>query len=151
MDCGGGALVVQQVQEDSCPVREEEVVVRGTAPFGGRHHCLQKIRCYLRISSKWGVIYDTGSIEDDTKHPYDSSLTYSYRACPVTVAKILQSLYDDINNAPKYNFINLIGNNCSGRVCKWIEDGGLNAPFSSNIPGVKPVWNKGKKSYSPFH
>ena len=53
MDCGSGALVVQQVQEDSCPVREEEVVVRGTAPFGGRHHCLQKIRCYLRISSKF--------------------------------------------------------------------------------------------------
>ena len=109
------------------------------------------VRGFYPRDTKWGVIYDTGSIEDDTKHPYDSSLTYSYRACPVTVAKILQSLYDDINNAPKYNFINLIGNNCSGRVCKWIEDGGLNAPFSSNIPGVKPAWNKGKKSYSPFH
>ena len=36
----------------TCPVREEEVVVRGTAPFGDRHHCLQKKRFYLRISSK---------------------------------------------------------------------------------------------------
>ena len=76
---------------------------------------------------------------------------FAFKNLAQEIFRVGYTLYEDKNNAPKYNFINLIGNNCSGRVCKWIEDGGLNAPFSSNIPGVKPAWNKGKKSYSPFH
>ena len=46
----GGALMVQQVQEDYCPIREE-VFIRGTASVGGCHNCFQKTKYYFRISS----------------------------------------------------------------------------------------------------
>ena len=90
----------------------------------------------------WGIMDDTG--EDNTE-----KLTYEYKACPVTKAIILTEINIDRIRKPLYSPLNIIGYNCSGRVCYWLEAGGIRAPFDPDTWTLLPVQGGGDKKYGP--
>jgi RHS repeat-associated protein len=145
-------LVEDSAGEKCCQNQIRRVEIRNArgAWFGDSGHSFLYIENtgsfgFYPQDGLWDVIYGSGRVSEDDHHGYDDLLTYSYNACPVTVGKILASVNKDRKNPPKYNFANIIGNNCSGRVCKWVGDGGIRAPFPSWTPTLKPVWGDGEK------
>ena len=107
---------------------------------------------FIEIDEKGYGFYIGNIVHDDTDEPYDDALTYEYNACPVTKVLIIQAIWDDKNPhwlPPLYTPLNIIGYNCSGKACYWLEKGGIQAPFPPDTPTLLPVQGDKDKQFYP--
>ena len=88
-----------------------------------------------------------GEVRNDLESKYDIKLTYHYRACPNSVQKLREIINRSKIKPPYYQLTNIIGNNCSGMACKWVEQANFQAPFDPDTPFLAPVQGDGEKGY----
>lgn len=76
--------------------------------------------------------------QDETVSSFDYS--FDYKVCPITKAAIMTEISIDVNyRRPIYIYPNIIGNNCYGIVCRWVEKGGLKPPFPPDTWFLRPI------------
>ena len=107
---------------------------------------------YIEVDGKGYGFYLGNAVYDNTLEEHDEGLSYEYRACPMTRAIIIQAIWDDKEHyivPPLYTPLNIIGYNCSGRACYWLEKGGIQAPFPPSTPNLLPVQGNKDKQFYP--
>ncbi len=88
---------------------------------------------FYPVTAWFGGENDSGSIQDDTEHPYEIKKTF--KACPQSIEKLVEIIKRDIDSPPTYN---LLGTQCTSWACDTFEKAGFRNPggFSPFTTGI---------------
>ncbi len=77
-----------------------------------------------------------GETRDDSKHPFNREKTRSYKACPVTLKKLAESIKK--HSSDEYQAGNRGARNCAGWACERLKDTGFNPPMPPDTNRLRP-------------